>query len=147
LAAFPRVGFEIKCLSNLIKRKMAGIMPEEVSREITGMQGVIIGHLYRRRSEDTFQRDIEAKFNIRRSTATGILNLMEEHGLIKREPVEYDARLKKLVLTEKAVSLHKTVSSNIDKLEKDLVRGIAEEELRVFFDVASKIRNNLESDD
>ena len=34
-----------------------------------------------------FQRDVEAEFNIRRSTATGILQLMEKNGFLLREPV------------------------------------------------------------
>ena len=36
-----------------------------------------------------------------RSTVTGVVKLMERKGLIRRESVSSDARLKKLVLTEK----------------------------------------------
>ena len=89
------VGGEIRVLSNLIKRCMDDGMPPET----TGMQGWIIGFLHRNEDRDMFQRDVEAEFNIRRSTATGILQLMEKNGFLLREPVAYDARLKKLVLT------------------------------------------------
>ena len=89
------VGGEIRMLSNLIKRCMDDGMPPET----TGMQGWIIGFLHRNEDRDMFQRDVEAEFNIRRSTATGILQLMEKNGFLLREPVAYDARLKKLVLT------------------------------------------------
>ena len=94
------VGGEIRMLSNLIKRCMDDGMPPET----TGMQGWIIGFLHRNEDRDMFQRDVEAEFNIRRSTATGILQLMEKNGFLLREPVAYDARLKKLVLTPKALA-------------------------------------------
>ena len=61
------VGGEIRVLSNLIKRCMDDGMPPET----TGMQGWIIGFLHRNEDRDMFQRDVEAEFNIRRSTATG----------------------------------------------------------------------------
>ena len=63
------------------------------------MQGWIIGYLYQNRDKEVFQRDIQEQFSIRRSTVTGILQLMEKNGLITRSSVERDARLKKLELT------------------------------------------------
>ena len=75
------VGGEIRVLSNLIKRCMDDGMPPET----TGMQGWIIGFLHRNEDRDMFQRDVEAEFNIRRSTATGILQLMEKNGFLLRE--------------------------------------------------------------
>ena len=95
------VGGEIRVLSNLIKRCMDDGMPPET----TGMQGWIIGFLHRNEDRDMFQRDVEAEFNIRRSTATGILQLMEKNGFLLREPVAYDARLKKLVLTPNSAAI------------------------------------------
>ena len=88
------VGGEIRVLSNLIKRCM-----DDGTPEITGMRAVDHRLLHRNEDRDMFQRDVEAEFNIRRSTATGILQLMEKNGFLLREPVAYDARLKKLVLT------------------------------------------------
>ena len=52
-----------------------------------------------------FQRDIEEAFQIRRSTVTGIIKLIEQKGYITRTSVESDARLKQLVPTEKAEAL------------------------------------------
>ena len=50
---------------------------------------------------------IEKEFDITRSTASKNVDLLVENGYILREPVDYDARLKKLVLTEKSLSLSK----------------------------------------
>ena len=51
---------------------------------------------------DIYQKDVEKEFQIRRSTATGTLQILEKNGFIRREPVKQDARLKKLVPTDKA---------------------------------------------
>lgn len=43
---------------------------------------------------------------------------MEEKGLIKRESVPYDARLKKLVLTDRAIELNKIIEIDIVEIDK-----------------------------
>ena len=134
------VGGEIRVLSNLIKRCMDDGMPPET----TGMQGWIIGFLHRNEDRDMFQRDVEAEFNIRRSTATGILQLMEKNGFLLREPVAYDARLKKLVLTPKALAVHEGVISRIRATEARITKDVTPEELEQFFANTAKFRRNLE---
>ena len=94
---------ELGMLNNLFKRQMARQSGEEFSK-VTGMQGMIIHYLLVA-DGDRFQKDVETQFRFRRSTATGILQLMEQHGLLRREPVPQDGRLKRLVLTDKALAL------------------------------------------
>jgi DNA-binding MarR family transcriptional regulator len=53
--------------------------------QLTIMQNWIIGFLDMNEGKEIFQKDIEAEFNIRRSTATGILKLMEKNGFINRQ--------------------------------------------------------------
>jgi DNA-binding MarR family transcriptional regulator len=138
-----KVGYEIKTLSNLIKRRIDN--SAVFSEEVTGMHGWIVGFLYHNREKrDIFQRDIEAEFSIRRSTVTGILQLMEKNNLIRREPVEYDARLKKLVLTPKAIEIHEAIQKELSSLEQQLCKDLTKEELSAFFTVIRKMRNNIE---
>ena len=90
------------------------------------------------------KRDLEEEISIRRSTATGILQLMEKNELIIRQPVSYDARLKKLVLTKKASEIQHEINREIEKHDKKLREGITEEELELFFKVMKKIKKNLD---
>ena len=94
------LGFEIRTLNNCVKRYVHSTRPPEFE-ESTGVHGWAIRYFYENRDKDIFQRDFEARFSIRRSTATNMLKLMEKNGLITRESVSYDARLKKIVLTKK----------------------------------------------
>ncbi len=111
--------------------------------ETTAYHGRIIGYIFDRRNEDVFQKDIENRFGIRRSTVTKLLQLMEANGLIKRTSVLSDARLKKITLTEKAVSMHEHFRNEIDKFEEALTKGLTPEEIESFFSVTEKIYNNL----
>lgn len=113
---------------------------------VTGVHGWVIGYIYMNSDKDVFQRDLEAKFSIRRSTATGILQLMEKNELIKRIPVDYDARLKKLVLTDKAIELHQMVMADIDRAETLFRKGLTDEEIKSFFEITDKIKKNIEND-
>lgn len=137
------LGFEIRTLNNLVKRYFEQQKPEEFDNS-TGVHGWAIRYFYENRNKDIFQRDFEARFSIRRSTATNMLQLMEKNGIIRRESVSYDARLKKIVLTDKAVEIHKKATKNIEKIEKTLKKGITEEELVSFYSVMEKIKANLE---
>ena len=67
------------------------------------MNGWIMRYLYENRKKDIFQKDIEKFFSIGRSTVTNIIQILEKKGYVRRESVEYDARLKKVILTEQGI--------------------------------------------
>ena len=69
---------------------------------------------------------------------------MEQKGFIERISVETDARLKKIVLTDKAVNLHKKVIKEIDARENRLKTDISPDELEIFFRVMGKLTANME---
>ncbi len=106
------------------------------------VQGGII-YLIKKSSEPVYQRDIEKKFNIRRSTATGILQNMEKNGLVTREPSKEDARLKQITLTKKANDSFENFEKKSVETEKKMIEGISQEELNIFFNVLEKIKSNL----
>jgi DNA-binding MarR family transcriptional regulator len=134
----------IKILANHIKRNLDSAASFGPLYNLTGTQIQIIGYIYHSPKGDIFQKDIETKFSIRRSTATGILQLMEKNELITREPVEYDARLKKIVLTEKALAVSRQAHHNVTELEERMTKGLSAEELAVFRSLIWKMRANLE---
>lgn len=138
-----RIGLAINTASRLFKRKVDNALNSRCEEKITGMQGFVIGFLSRNKDKDMFQRDIEKEFSIRRSTATSILQLMEKNGLITRVPFEKDARLKKIVLTEKSLRRHKIFTEEIDSLEQKLYSGLTEEEKAEFFRIIEKIKSNI----
>lgn len=165
-----RIGFELKIVNNLIRRRLSGSIceaelahtkteefidissqnPDPESTEkigqcgIMGMQVPIIGYICEHSREgDVFQKNIEQEFNIRRSTATVMLQSLEQKGYLLREPVEYDARLKRIVLTPKAIKHDEMIRKRIDTFNQELEKGITEEERAEFFRILDKIKQNL----
>ncbi len=138
------VGFMVRKLSNLIKRDVEKSRVELGIEDIKGVNGWAIAYFYENRGKDIFQKDFETHFSIRRSTASVILKTMEQKGLISRISVESDARLKKIVLTEKAVDIHKKITNEINEREARLRQNVSEDELKVFFSCISKFCANME---
>ena len=141
-----RIGWQIKVLSNLIKREVGNFGCDKYQDELTGNNMFIIGYLARHRDEDVFQKDLEEFFSVRRSTMSTIILRMEQKGFLSRESVSHDARLKKLVLTEKGEQIHEMIESKIEDTEKKLSSGLTEDEKQTLFHLLEKLRQNLESD-
>lgn len=140
-----KAGFAIRILSNRIGRKLSSEILRDVSGEITGLQGHVIGFIYNRQKDgDVFQKDIEDTFDIRRSTATKLLQLMEKNNLLIRLASSDDARMKKIILTDKALQFHDIITEKLRQMEIQIVKNITEEELSVFFSVLEKIEKNLQ---
>ena len=139
-----RVGFQIKTVSNMMKRYFCNSDVKNYADNLTGVHSWIIRYLYHNREKEIFQRDIEEQFNIRRSTVSSTLALMEKNGLIVRNPVERDARLKKITLTQKAVEIHFMLEKDLEMREKTLIEGINEQEIESFLKTLEKIKINLE---
>lgn len=138
------IGFDIRTLSILIKRYIDGSATKQYVDNLTGTHGWVIGYLYDNRDHDVYQRDLETQFSIRRSTATGILQLMEKNELILREPVGIGRPLKKLVLTEKALDIHKMVEEDRKRTEEQLTKDIDAQELAIFRKVLKQMIRNME---
>jgi DNA-binding MarR family transcriptional regulator len=123
-------------------------MCERGGREIglTGAQGKVLAYIFiEEQWQDMFQKDIEEEFDIRRSSATGILQSLERDGMIYRVSVPQDARLKKIVLTDKARQIQKTVLNGLELLEVKLKGDLAEEEIKAFVQTCDRIGKNIES--
>lgn len=126
-------------LSNKLRRKLDMLSSR---KEFSGSQGRTL-HFLLAQTEDVFQKDIEEEYSIRPSTATELLKQMEANELIRREPVAYDNRLKKIVLTDKALLYKHQVVEDLTALEATLTKGISEEDMNVFFEVIEKMMDNL----
>lgn len=73
-----------------------------------------------------YQKDIEEEFQIRKSTATGMLQLLEKNGFIVRESEKKDARLKRIIPTRKAEALRPSILAHIKQSETQLTSNISE---------------------
>ena len=131
------VGRNIKILSNHFRRRGQEF-------EKCGVNGHILFYLYKNRENDIYQKDIEDAFSIRRSTATGVLQRMEKNGLIIRSSCNFDARLKTISLTGKALALLQRIDESLDETETIVRKDISQSDLDTFFKVIKKMIRNME---
>lgn len=137
------IGYAVRETKNAMQRYMESRIAQAGYGDISFAQGGIIHYLYQNRDRDVYQRDLESFFDLRRSTLTGILQGLEKNGYLERVPVISDGRLKKLVLTEKAVQMEQTVRDTLDRNENVFLNGFSEEEKDFLFAALEKIRMNI----
>ena len=135
---------ELIKMLNLIKRCTFHNVEDFKPKELTLQQSMLIGFIAQNSEKDLFQRDIESAFNIRRSSVTNLIQQIEKKGFIKRETVESDARLKKIVLTEKSIKINKIVKEKLKEIEMQMTKNISKEELSILFNIIDKINKNME---
>ncbi|WP_270643700.1 MarR family winged helix-turn-helix transcriptional regulator [Merdimonas faecis] len=133
----------INRVSHQLKRQM--LWPDEPG-DLTILQKSILHFiLFETMQRDLYQKDLEKEFKVRRSTASENLRLLEKKGYLYRECAKEDARLKKIIPTEKAVCLRGQLLKSIERTEERIRQGIPEEDLKVFFRVLKQISANLSS--
>ena len=118
------VGKIINRISHQLKRRM-NCHEEEDS--LTNMQRHVLHYiLLQSMSRDIYQKDVEAEFQIRRSTATGILQLLEKNGFILRKAEDRD---------------------DFYRTEKIIRQGIPDEKMAVCIETLELISANLFEDE
>lgn len=112
---------------------------------VSGVQGRIIGYVRcESKNHDVFQKDIEEHFELRGSSVTSTLQNLEKMGFIVRESIPTDQRLKRIVLTQKALDIHNQITKNIEQVEKEAFSSINKEEEQLLSDLLKRILNNIE---
>ena len=139
------LGMELRTLSNLIRRYFEQYSHKKSIDAITGPNSWIIGYIGEKTEagKEVYQRDLETRFGITRSTASKVVNLMVQKGMVKRLSVAHDARLKRLVLTEKSQEIKRLMDEDHVRFESALRKGFTDEELRQLFDYFDRMKNNL----
>ena len=139
-----KLGLDIEKIDRIISRDMDANMMKTIDGDkLTVSQAYVIDFILTSQKEDIFQKDLEKEFDLKRAAISLMLNNMEKNDLIKRVPVSEDARLKKIVLTEKAIALSTKIIGAVDEIEHTLVEDLTQEEIDNFYTVLNKMRNSL----
>ena len=89
-----KIGIDIHRLDNRIRRYVQRSVTQYEMEAVSGTNGRIVRFLSEHADRDVYQKDLESEFGITRSTASRVLRLMEQKGLVERQSVPHDARLK-----------------------------------------------------
>lgn len=136
------IGVELAALANLIKNSPLRKNCEN-TKMLTCVQRWFVGYLYECGDREVFQSELEERFGIKRAAASSILCRMERDGVIERIPVNYDARLKCICLTEATKCRCGVIRRDIEKLEARMREDIEQNDMDTFFRVLDQIKHNL----
>ena len=115
---------------------------------LTGVQIQIIDYLnHLPQNQFVYQKDVEHEFNIRRSTATSVLQKMEENQLIMRNVSPSDSRIKIISALPKAEELQPQISQFLAETNTDLLNSISTFQRRGFLKALNKISNELTTEE
>lgn len=139
------ISLEIKKIDSLIVRKIMSYNKES-AYQLTPVQIFIIKYLIKNKNNIVYQKDIEKKLGLRKSTISGILGTMIKNNLISRTDSENDLRSKVICLTEEGYRLDKAMRNKAIDFEKLLQNNISKEDLEIFYKVTKQIQENLEGE-
>ena len=88
-------------------------------------------------------KDIEKELNISKSVASNLVKRMVQNGLVELEASPSDKRAKFVRLTDKARSQMKQIKAFFERIDKQLMEDIDEDELLIFEKVLSQLQENI----
>ena len=110
-----------------------------------GPQGQVVRFLdNREKNQDlVLIKDIEQELNITKSVASNLVKRMVQNGLVELEASSSDKRAKFVRLTDKARSQMKQVKAFFERIDKQLMEDIDEDELLIFEKVLAQLQENI----
>lgn len=142
------IGVRLRMLNNAVRRYIDRYAEGKKELDsLTCSNGWIIGYVceMKENGKDVYQRDLENNFGITRSTASKVLGLMEKKGLVERVSVSHDARLKKIIPTERSLEIGRVIKEDNEKMELLLRKGFSPKELEQLYGYLERIQINIET--
>ena len=110
-----------------------------------GPQGQVLRFLdNREKNQDlVLIKDIEQELNITKSVASNLVKRMVQNGLVELEASPVDKRAKFVRLTDKSRSQVQQVKAFFERIDKQLMEDIDEDELLIFEKVLGQLQENI----
>ena len=135
-----KILFKLKDLDKIIVRSLLDQEKLELLPSPTQMQ--IIEYIINS-DEEVLQCDLEKAIKLRRATISGVLKTMEKKNLITRVISSKDARVKKIILSDKTKKMYLESKAKSEALEELITSNISDNEINIFLEVMNKMQENL----
>ena len=135
-----KILLKLKDLDKMIVRSLLDQEKLELLPSPTQMQ--IIEYIINS-DEEVLQCDLEKAIKLRRATISGVLKTMEKKNLITRVISSKDARVKKIILSDKTKKMYLESKAKLEALEELITSNISDNEINIFLEVMNKMQENL----
>ena len=114
---------------------------------ITPVQARAMATLHENRGREFSQKDLERALRLRGSTVNGIVDRLEEKGLIARRPSLQDGRRNDLVLTEVGEEMCLRFRESLQGAETALRSGFSDQELEQLQEYLLRIARRMSEEE
>lgn len=110
-----------------------------------GPQGQVVRFLDSREENQDLVliKDIKQELNISKSVASNLVKRMVQNGLVELEASPVDKRAKFVRLTDKSRSQMQQVKAFFERIDKQLIEDVDEDELLIFEKVLAQLQENI----
>ena len=120
---------DILCLANRLSRALDACSADCRRKDISSLNARILTYIALHEDDGVFQRDLEEALSLQRSTVSRVVARMERKGLVQRERVAWDGRLRRLTLTDHARSIQRVTVGEFSQLENRVTAGLDDREI------------------
>jgi len=139
-----QIGFQIRTANNLFMRSLDNYTNDKYGDDAPAIaHGWVLDYLAHNQDKDIYQKDIEKEFGLTKSSVSCMLKILEERQCIKRQSVQEDARLKKIIILPKGETIYKQGRENLRIFEEKMAENISEEDKEVFLRVLNQFKENI----
>ena len=110
--------------------------------DLTPMQCRTLTYLHRS-TQEVNQKMLEQYLMVKPSTVNGIVDRLEEKGMLLRQSSKSDGRCRILCLTEQGRTCQQTLQSIIEQVNQQMERDFTPEELATLKDLLIRVAHNL----
>ena len=134
-------GFLISQVKQVQGRVFDAMLQEAGIEEFNGAQGRILYILWQ---EDNLPIvELSRRTGLAKTTLTGMLDRMEEKGILERRFDKKDRRQVRIVLSDKARELNDKYNQVSDAMIERFYRGFTDSEIKQFEETLERILRNL----
>lgn len=114
--------------------------------DVTPVQSQALIYLFKRREENTTQRDLERALSLKPSTINGIVDRLLEKEYITRCTSPTDGRCRLLHLTNTGEELVNSFREALEQTDKAVLADLSEDEQKVLEGLLKRIITNLQNE-
>ncbi len=123
------------------RARASGIFPDSLPHSSRRLMRILA------KCEGISMVDLVEYTHLSKPTVSLGLKKMEEMGLVTKESDPSDARFSKIYLTEKGKNLERQNFENLQSIDRHVMRGLGEDEIKTVTEILIKMRNNLLCED
>lgn len=110
---------------------------------ITRAQWWALGNISRHADDGMIQTELANILETGKVSVGGLIDRLEEAGLVYRQADKVDRRTKRIFITDKGFDMLDHIAVVGESLDKQLFKGISDEELAAAADVISRAKSNI----